>query len=34
MDEGAIVEAASPQAFFETPHSDRAKLFLSRILAH
>jgi len=34
MDQGCIIEAASPDRFFEAPHSDRAKLFLSRILAH
>jgi len=34
MDEGEIVEAAPPADFFETPVSDRTKLFLSQILTH
>jgi glutamate transport system ATP-binding protein len=34
MDEGSIVELASPQQFFSAPESDRAKDFLSKILAH
>ena len=34
MDEGRIVEAASPERFFASPGSDRTKLFLSRILSH
>jgi ABC-type polar amino acid transport system ATPase subunit len=34
MDEGEIVETAPPEEFFETPVSDRTKLFLSRILSH
>jgi glutamate transport system ATP-binding protein len=34
MDEGRVVEAASPQEFFSTPRSDRAKDFLSKILSH
>ena len=34
MDEGEIVEAASPADFFENPVSDRTKLFLSQILTH
>ena len=34
MDEGEIVESGPPAAFFETPASDRTKLFLSRILSH
>ena len=34
MDEGRIVEEASPQTFFESPGSPRAKQFLSRILSH
>jgi general L-amino acid transport system ATP-binding protein len=32
MDEGRIVETASPSAFFSTPASERAKSFLNRIL--
>ena len=34
MDGGKIVEKATPADFFANPKSDRAKLFLSRILAH
>jgi general L-amino acid transport system ATP-binding protein len=34
MDRGEIVESAPPQAFFEAPKTDRAKLFLSQILGH
>jgi polar amino acid transport system ATP-binding protein len=34
MDEGRIVEAATPQDFFSAPKSDRAKDFLSKILSH
>ncbi|KPL55717.1 hypothetical protein ABB55_06635 [Prosthecomicrobium hirschii] len=34
MDQGRIVEAASPADFFAAPKSDRASLFLSRILTH
>jgi ABC-type polar amino acid transport system ATPase subunit len=34
MDEGQIVEAATPQDFFSAPKSDRAKDFLSKILSH
>ena len=34
MDEGRIVEIASPQQFFSHPETDRAKDFLSKILAH
>ena len=34
MDEGRIVEIASPQQFFSDPETDRAKDFLSKILAH
>jgi len=32
MDEGMIVEEASPQTFFTDPKEERSKLFLSRIL--
>ena len=32
MDEGKIVEEASPDKFFNNPDSDRTKLFLSQIL--
>ena len=31
---GEIVEVAPPRIFFETPKSDRTKLFLSQILTH
>ena len=34
MDEGRIVEAASPEEFFNNPKSDRTRLFLGQILAH
>jgi glutamate transport system ATP-binding protein len=31
---GQIVEQASPEEFFQTPRTERAKEFLSKILAH
>ena len=34
MDEGRIVEQQPPAAFFAAPRSERARLFLGRILAH
>ncbi|MBN8945479.1 MAG: amino acid ABC transporter ATP-binding protein [Rhizobiales bacterium] len=34
MDQGVIVEVAPTEAFFATPKSERARLFLSRILSH
>ena len=34
MDEGRVVEAATPHDFFSAPKSDRAKDFLSKILSH
>lgn len=34
MDEGQIVEEAPPAEFFSAPKSERAQLFLSRILGH
>ena len=34
MDEGRIVEQASPTDFFTNPKSERTKLFLSQILNH
>ena len=34
MDEGRIVEQAKPDEFFNSPKSDRTKLFLSQILNH
>jgi glutamate transport system ATP-binding protein len=34
MDEGRIVEVAPPEQFFASPETDRARDFLSKILAH
>ncbi len=34
MDQGAIVEDATKEDFFGTPRSERAQLFLSKILSH
>ena len=34
MDFGEIVEIAVPETFFNSPETDRAKLFLSQILGH
>jgi len=34
MDEGRIVEVAPPEKFFDRPESERARDFLSKILAH
>jgi glutamate transport system ATP-binding protein len=34
MDDGRIVEVAPPDRFFKQPESERAKDFLSKILAH
>lgn len=34
MDQGAIVETAPSQQFFDAPCAERARLFLSRILSH
>ena len=34
MDEGQIIEQNEPEAFFNSPKSDRTKLFLSQILGH
>ncbi len=34
MADGAIVESAEPKTFFESPQTDRAKDFLSKILHH
>ncbi|MCW2616367.1 MAG: glutamate transporter ATP-binding protein [Frankiales bacterium] len=34
MDDGRIVEQATPEQFFSHPESDRAKDFLSKILTH
>jgi ABC-type polar amino acid transport system ATPase subunit len=34
MDEGQVVEQATPEAFFSAPKSDRGRQFLSKILTH
>jgi glutamate/aspartate transport system ATP-binding protein len=34
MDHGSIVEDATKDHFFGAPHSERAQLFLSKILGH
>jgi glutamate transport system ATP-binding protein len=34
MDEGQVVEQATPQAFFTSPQSERGRQFLSKILTH
>jgi ABC-type polar amino acid transport system ATPase subunit len=34
MDEGQVVEEATPEAFFIAPKSDRGRQFLSKILTH
>lgn len=34
MDGGRIVEIVTPQRFFDHPETDRAKDFLSKILAN
>ena len=34
VDEGRIVETATPDTFFSSPESDRARGFLSKILSH
>ncbi|MFT5503741.1 MAG: ABC-type polar amino acid transport system ATPase subunit [Gammaproteobacteria bacterium] len=34
MDHGEVVEVAEPEAFFSNAQTDRAKLFLSQLLAH
>ena len=34
MDGGRILETGTPDHFFESPESERTKLFLSKILAH
>jgi ABC-type polar amino acid transport system ATPase subunit len=34
MDQGQLVEMAPPHEFFRNPQTDRAKLFLSKILSH
>jgi glutamate/aspartate transport system ATP-binding protein len=34
MDQGRIIEDAPKDEFFGTPRSERAQLFLSKILSH
>ena len=34
MDEGKIVEIGTPSEFFETPKTDRCRIFLKQILQH
>lgn len=34
MDQGKILEDSSKEAFFGAPHTERAQLFLSKILSH
>jgi ABC-type polar amino acid transport system ATPase subunit len=34
MDEGEIIEVTPPHQFFTNPQTDRAKIFLSKILSH
>ena len=34
MDDGRIIEVAPPDAFFDHPDTDRARDFLSKVLAH
>jgi ABC-type polar amino acid transport system ATPase subunit len=34
MDDGEIVEAAPPDAFFAKPENERTRAFLSQILTH
>ena len=34
MDDGEIVEAARPDAFFAKPENERTRAFLSQILTH
>jgi ABC-type polar amino acid transport system ATPase subunit len=34
LDDGAILENLPPQEFFEHPHSERARMFLSKVLKH
>ena len=34
MDEGAIVEEAAPEAFFDNPQHERTQLFISQTLQH
>ena len=34
MDGGEVIEQADPETFFNSPKSERTKLFLSQILSH
>ena len=34
MDEGAIVEEAAPDIFFDNPQNERTRLFISQTLQH
>jgi len=34
MDEGQVIEEATPETFFAAPRFDRTKQFLSKILSH
>jgi ABC-type polar amino acid transport system ATPase subunit len=34
MDEGSLVEAGNPHDFFDSPQTDRAAQFISKILTH
>ena len=34
MDEGKIVEMGKPKDFFDSPKTERCKLFLNQILQH
>ena len=34
MDVGEVVEVADPESFFNSPQTDRSKLFLSQLLGH
>jgi ABC-type polar amino acid transport system ATPase subunit len=34
FDEGVIVEEAAPADFFDNPHHERTKLFISQTLQH
>jgi len=34
MDGGCMIEAASPEMFFENPQAERTRMFLSQILSH
>ena len=34
MDEGSIVETGNPKQFFDSPKTERCKMFLNQILQH